>query len=162
MTTSRIDVTLSDLKATEKLGMVLASSLESGGVILLEGALGAGKTTLVQAICRHLGVMDCVTSPTYDLLHTYHSSHMTVHHVDGYRLTDPREWDVLDLPWPVTPQVVVLAEWGAVLREQYPDRLELCLASRGIETDREVELQAFGRDWCLRLNDIAKELQRGL
>lgn len=56
-------------------------------VILLEGDLGAGKTTLIQAICRHLGVEEPVTSPTFALINEYRTgADMPVYHMDMYRI----------------------------------------------------------------------------
>ncbi len=162
MTTSHLEVILGDLRATEKLGSALAFAVTNGGVILLEGPLGSGKTTLVQAICRQLGVTDSVTSPTYDLLHSYYLPHLTVHHVDGYRLLDPREWDVLDLPAPPTFKEVILAEWGAVLQEQYPDRLDIQLICEGATEVRHAQLRAIGPEWMRKLDAIAEGWRHGV
>jgi tRNA threonylcarbamoyladenosine biosynthesis protein TsaE len=80
-------------------------------VVTLRGELGAGKTTLAQAICRGLGVLEPVTSPTYAIVHAYAGRHGPVHHLDLYRLNDEREltnvgWDdILDAGG------VVLVEW---------------------------------------------------
>jgi tRNA threonylcarbamoyladenosine biosynthesis protein TsaE len=57
----------------------------------IDGDLGAGKTTLVQAFCRALGVTEAVSSPTFSLVHTYHSPAGPVHHLDLYRLQDMDE-----------------------------------------------------------------------
>lgn len=54
---------------------------------LIDGDLGAGKTTLVQAFCRALGVTEAVASPTFALAHTYRSPGGPVHHLDLYRLS---------------------------------------------------------------------------
>lgn len=65
-------------------------------VWLLEGAMGAGKTTLVRAICEQLGVQDNVASPTFSLVHEYAStSGEPVYHFDLYRIRSEEE--VLDL-----------------------------------------------------------------
>ena len=56
----------------------------------LTGELGAGKTTLVQAICRGYGVTDDVTSPTFALVHRYSAPRAPVYHLDLYRLRAPR------------------------------------------------------------------------
>lgn len=80
-------------------------------VITLDGDLGAGKTTLAQAICAGYGVVDDVTSPTFSIVHVYAAPKSTVYHVDLYRLTGPHElqnigWDDL-----VQSDALLLIEW---------------------------------------------------
>ena len=60
-------------------------------LLLLRGGLGAGKTTLVQALSRHLGVEDHVTSPTFSLINEYLAPSETVYHIDLYRLESLEE-----------------------------------------------------------------------
>src|SRR4051794_1501512 len=67
-------------------------------VVTITGELGAGKTTLAQAICRGYGVTDDVTSPTFSLVHRYSGTKSPVYHLDLYRLKSPDEltnigWD---------------------------------------------------------------------
>jgi len=80
-------------------------------VVALSGELGAGKTTLVQAICRGAGVAQEVTSPTFALVHEYAAPAFPVYHLDLYRLDRPDEltnigWDEI-----VTAPALVLVEW---------------------------------------------------
>ena len=72
-------------------GEALGRTLVAPAVIALHGDLGAGKTTLVQAICRGLGVTDEVTSPTFALVHEYTGASVPVFHLDLYRLEGPRD-----------------------------------------------------------------------
>jgi tRNA threonylcarbamoyladenosine biosynthesis protein TsaE len=61
-------------------------------VFLLSGGLGAGKTTLVQAICEHLGVVEEVVSPTYTIINEYRDGNgEPVYHADLYRLNSLQE-----------------------------------------------------------------------
>ena len=64
-------------------------------VVTLSGELGAGKTTLVQAICEGYGVSGEVTSPTFALVHEYEAPRSTVYHLDLYRLDRPDQLDAL-------------------------------------------------------------------
>jgi tRNA threonylcarbamoyladenosine biosynthesis protein TsaE len=80
-------------------------------LITLTGDLGAGKTTLAQAICDGYGVSEPVTSPTYALVHRYAAPQSPVYHVDLYRLDDPSQltnigWDDI-----LSDYALVIVEW---------------------------------------------------
>ena len=91
-------------------GEALGRALAPGEVVWLEGDLGAGKTTLVQAIVRGLGVAEPATSPTYDLVHRYQGPRGPVYHVDCYRLRRPE--DAADLDWEtLAAGDLLLVEW---------------------------------------------------
>ena len=92
-------------------GEELGSGLRPPVVLALTGDLGAGKTTLAQAICRGYGVRDEVTSPTFALVHQYESPRGTVHHVDLYRLDGPR--DLQNIGWDdlVRGNSLLIVEW---------------------------------------------------
>ncbi|MGQ0703231.1 MAG: tRNA (adenosine(37)-N6)-threonylcarbamoyltransferase complex ATPase subunit type 1 TsaE [Gemmatimonadales bacterium] len=79
------------------MGEELGRSLEAGEVVWLSGELGAGKTTLVQAMLRGMGAETPATSPTYALVHRYPTPQGPVYHVDCYRLRTPEE--AHDLDW---------------------------------------------------------------
>ncbi len=88
----------------------LGRSLEPGAVIWLEGDLGAGKTTMVKAIVRGLGVVELATSPTYSLVHRYQGRRGSVFHVDCYRLRTPEEARDLDWETLLTGDCILI-EW---------------------------------------------------
>ena len=85
--------TLDSLSATAQ---ALLHHAGSHRLWLFEGAMGAGKTTLIKALCAQLGVQDNVTSPTFSLVHEYATaSGEAVYHFDLYRIR--HEEEVLDL-----------------------------------------------------------------
>jgi tRNA threonylcarbamoyladenosine biosynthesis protein TsaE len=92
-------------------GEQLGQTLPPKSIVLLEGELGAGKTTLIQAIVRGLGVEVNATSPTYALVHRYEGRRGPVYHLDCYRLRHPDE--AADLDWETLIQEgdAVLIEW---------------------------------------------------
>ena len=100
---------LTETELTEE-GELLGRSLPPGSVLLFEGDLGAGKTTMVQAVARGLGVTQPATSPTYALVHHYHGRRGP----DCYRLRSPEE--AADLDWET-----LLREGDALLIE-WPER----------------------------------------
>lgn len=60
-------------------------------VLLFQGAMGAGKTTLIKALCEQLGVGDRVSSPTFSLVNEYQSPSGTIYHFDLYRIEQQQE-----------------------------------------------------------------------
>ena len=88
-------------------------------LVAVTGDLGAGKTTLVRAICRGYGVAEDVTSPTFALVHEYAAPRSRVYHLDLYRLEGPHE--LTNLAWDdlVTEHALVIVEWS----ERAGDRL---------------------------------------
>jgi tRNA threonylcarbamoyladenosine biosynthesis protein TsaE len=101
------------LRADElnQFGESIGRALKSPAVLGFSGELGTGKTTLVQAICRGLGATDPVTSPTYALVHRYHSPVGPVYHVDCYRLRSSAEARDLGLEEMIREGAIVLVEW---------------------------------------------------
>jgi tRNA threonylcarbamoyladenosine biosynthesis protein TsaE len=106
-------VELPTRRATVRLARNLAPLLAPGDLVVLSGALGAGKTFFVRAICRSLGLPERVrvTSPTFALVHE-HETKPEIAHADLYRLTKPEEVRELGLVHQRDDGRVVLVEWG--------------------------------------------------
>ena len=87
-------------------------------LLLLRGDLGTGKTTLVKGIAQELDAADAdeVTSPTFTLLHEYDGTQagrpVKLFHLDVYRLEGERQLETLGLDDLLTPDALVLVEWG--------------------------------------------------
>lgn len=79
---------LKDADATRDLGTLIGERLEAGILIALLGDLGAGKTTLTQALASALGIKEAVSSPTFLMLSEYHSGRLPLFHFDLYRLQE--------------------------------------------------------------------------
>ena len=92
-------------------GRDFGAALLAPGTIALSGELGAGKTTLVRAICEGYGVTDTVTSPTFALIHRYHSDRSPVFHIDLYRLSGARESAQLGIEEMFENFALILIEW---------------------------------------------------
>lgn len=101
-------VTLHELR---EWGHEFGRRLMAPAIVSLEGDLGAGKTTLAQAICRGVGIVEDVTSPTFALVNQYKGNRATVYHLDLYRLKGPD--DLTNLGWDdiVNSGDIVLVEW---------------------------------------------------
>ena len=115
---------------TRALGERLAALLRAGDLVVLSGALGAGKTTLAQGVGAAMGVRGRVSSPTFIIarVHPATADGPDLIHVDAYRLGSPEELDALDLDSSMADSVT-LVEWGRGKVEALSaDRLEITVA----------------------------------
>lgn len=85
-----------DVDATRRIGAALGRHAEAGDVVLLQGELGAGKTTFAQGFARGAGSEELVNSPTFVLVNEYRGR-LPIYHADLYRLDDAGEVERLDL-----------------------------------------------------------------
>jgi len=99
---------------TTDLGRWLARHLKPGGIVLLRGDLGAGKTTMVKGIAEgfQAAAAGDVTSPTFTLIHEYRGPQVTLYHIDLYRIDTQRELDTLALDDLMDEKHILLIEWG--------------------------------------------------
>jgi tRNA threonylcarbamoyl adenosine modification protein YjeE len=112
---------LPSLQETEHLGQRIAACLRGGDVLALRGELGAGKTSLINAIGESLGVAD-IASPSFSLAHEHvTNSGLRLVHIDAWRITSVDElaelgWD----DWIIDANTIICLEWA--------DRIEAALA----------------------------------
>jgi tRNA threonylcarbamoyladenosine biosynthesis protein TsaE len=108
-----IELSIPTPESMEQLGATIARQLDAGDLVLLNGELGAGKTTLTRGLGAELGVRGAVTSPTFVLARTHpRAAGAPLVHVDAYRLRSAMELDDLDIDF---EQSIVVVEWGAGL-----------------------------------------------
>lgn len=108
------------LDALTAWGREFGASLVAPRWITLAGDLGAGKTTLVQAIAAGLGITDSVTSPTYALVQSYASPKGTLHHLDLYRLRDASQLAQLGWYELLNERAIVCVEWPDRAGDELP------------------------------------------
>lgn len=103
---------------TAHAGRLLARLLQPGDVVTLTGDLGAGKTCLVKGVAAGLGVIEPVTSPTFNIL-VVHCGTLDLYHFDLYRLERAAELEDIDFWGTLEAGGVSFIEWG----ERYPEAL---------------------------------------
>ena len=104
-------LTTRSVPATWRLAAQLAARLPNGGVIALQGELGAGKTTFVQGLARALGITRPVTSPTFTLVCEYPGDRMLLVHMDLYRLRSPDDLLTIGFHEYLERKALVAVEW---------------------------------------------------
>ncbi len=115
---------------TIDLGKTIAAQFQGGDIILLEGDLGAGKTTITKGIAEYFGIEDTITSPTFTLMNIYEVESKkykvkSLIHIDTYRLED--ENDLIEIgveDYLGDPNTICLIEW--------PDKIEKLIQNKKV------------------------------
>ena len=135
-------IKINNLQDLAHFAKTLTARLQAGDLILLNGDLGAGKTTLSQMIGKQLGVKRNINSPTFNIIKSYKGTTLKFHHMDCYRL-DVREED-LGFEEYFEDHAVTVIEWSEFIQDLLPaEHLTINLAVTGEET-RELTLEASG------------------
>ena len=145
MSNGRI-VTVASAEDMREYGRALGAALQAGDVIMLNGPLGAGKTTFTQGIAQGMGVKERITSPTYVIAVTHRTPEGAPNlvHVDAYRLADFDEFDDIDLDSALDDSVIVI-EWGQGKAEPLSaDRLDISIERPTGAADKESVDDLFG------------------
>ena len=133
-------------KQTMAIAKKLAESLEPGMTLLLEGDLGAGKTTFTKGIGEGLGVKRIIKTPYYTIIREYQDGRLPLYHIDLYRL-DESEASELGLEEYFYGNGVTVVEWASIAPDELPkERLEIKLTPQ-LENiaHRDVEFRAVGK-----------------
>ncbi len=109
------------LESTESLANDFALRLRKGDVVLLNGDLGAGKTTFTQFVFRSMGVQDVVNSPTFAILKTY-QGRLTLHHFDTYRISTEEAIEAGFDEILNDRNSVIFVEWSENIAPLLPDK----------------------------------------
>ena len=129
-----------------------ARAADEGGVVHLEGDLGAGKTSFVRALLTACGVAGRIRSPTYSLVESYPLGARAAHHLDLYRIADPGELEWLGLADLTGRDDLFFVEWPRRGAGALPDAdLLLFLEHAGDRRNLRIEAaSARGARWLAR------------
>ena len=145
-----------DARETAAIGEALGRAAPDGALILLEGPLGAGKTTFAQGVGAGCGVREPVTSPTYNLILRYEGDRPFTH-VDLYRLGDASEMETLDLDAILAGSGVTCVEWPELLGDRHDApwarvRIE---PESGHAGPRRIRFELVGEEWEAAIASLA-------
>lgn len=132
----RKEIEVHSQQETEIVAERLAALLTPPDVVLLEGDLGAGKTTFTKALAKGLGVKRNVNSPTFTILKQYEGEQYAFNHLDVYRLADSDE----DIGWDEIfyGDAISVVEWAHLIEENLPEEyMEIRIIYSG-ETSRKM------------------------
>ena len=147
-----------DEKETKDIAAKLANWLEPGDLILLEGDLGAGKTTFTKGLATGLGIKRVIKSPTYTIIREYLDGRLPLYHMDVYRLEETGGMD-LGLEEYFEGEGVSIVEWAKFIPEDLPtEYLQIKLQPAGEDlTERMILFNPIGQRYTQLLNRFLTE-----
>lgn len=144
---------------TIELAKTLTNYLKPGMTLLLEGDLGAGKTTFSKGIGEGLGIKRIIKSPSYTIIREYQEGEYPLYHIDLYRLEEGEVSD-LGLEEYFDGSGITLVEWASIAPEDMPEeRLEIKLAvSADSINQRTIQFHPQGEQYKKIVEQLSKQL----
>lgn len=142
-------------KDTEKLAKKIAQFLKPQDIILLDGDLGAGKTTFTKGLALGLGIKKNVKSPTFTIVREYHEGRLPLYHMDVYRLEDASADDI-GLDEYFNGDGVSVVEWSQFIDDELPNEYLIIHIIKDEQNDdqRKIVIEAKGE----RYQELLAEL----
>lgn len=128
-------------------GQEFANTLKGGGIVLLHGELGAGKTTLTKGIALGLGIDDDIVSPTFSIMNIYEiknpkSKILNLIHIDTYRLE--KEDDLIEIgveDYLGRPDTITIIEWPEKIEKLLKDKKVVNVMIEHVDEGRKIEIK---------------------
>ncbi len=134
-----INYTLDDVEAVAKQILDLSASK----IILFEGEMGVGKTTLIKTLVKLLGSDDMVSSPTFSLVNQYIGKDHDIYHFDLYRVNDEEELYNFGIETYIYSDSFVFVEWPDLLKPLLQDSFTIVKIELSENTARELSVTNF-------------------
>lgn len=114
-----LEVKVNSANETQALAQHLAKFLQAGDVLLLDGELGAGKTTFTKGLAEGLGIKRNIKSPTFTIIREYQEGRLPLYHMDVYRLEETGGMD-MGLEEYFEGNGVSVVEWSQFVNSELP------------------------------------------
>lgn len=114
--------------------------IEKYKIVLFNGSMGAGKTTLISALCKHLGSKDDISSPTFSIVNEYQSNIGKIYHFDFYRIESLEEAFDIGVEEYLFSDDYCFIEWAEKITELLPNQYLIVNISSISETERQLEI----------------------
>ncbi|MCD9067325.1 tRNA (adenosine(37)-N6)-threonylcarbamoyltransferase complex ATPase subunit type 1 TsaE [Staphylococcus pasteuri] len=138
-------INIKDKDEMKQFANQLVELIEPNDLILLNGDLGAGKTTLTQFIGLAMGVTRTINSPTFNIIKSYKGTNLKLHHMDCYRLEDSEE----DLGFDeyFEDEALTVIEWSQFIKDLLPKEALVINIKVIDESQRQITLEAEGNHY---------------
>lgn len=138
-------LTLTNRDATIALGKKIGQQLVAGDVLVLDGDLGAGKTTFTKGLAAGLEIPDIIKSHTFTIIHEYQDGRLPLYHMDAYRLENGGAED-LGLEEYFDGDGVSVVEWAEFVEDELPaDFLAIHFKRTDDDNTRVLEFEPHGQ-----------------
>ncbi|WP_281846478.1 tRNA (adenosine(37)-N6)-threonylcarbamoyltransferase complex ATPase subunit type 1 TsaE [Olleya namhaensis] len=132
-----IQYTLNDVEAVAK---TLLETVDSK-IILFEGEMGVGKTTLIKTLIKLLGSNDVVSSPTFSIVNEYIAENQSIYHFDLYRIEDEDELYDFGIDTYIYNNNFVFVEWPELLKPLIQDKYSVVKITLSENTSRTISIE---------------------
>ena len=147
---------LTNRDATIALGKKIGQQLVAGDVLVLDGDLGAGKTTFTKGLAAGLEIPDIIKSPTFTIIHEYQDGRLPLYHMDAYRLENGGAED-LGLEEYFDGDGVSVVEWAEFVEDELPaDFLAIHFKRTGDDNTRILEFEPHGQHFDQIVKSVVK------
>ncbi|MCC4421499.1 tRNA (adenosine(37)-N6)-threonylcarbamoyltransferase complex ATPase subunit type 1 TsaE [Limosilactobacillus reuteri] len=149
-------LTLTNRDATISLGKKIGQQLVAEDVLVLDGDLGAGKTTFTKGLAAGLEIPDIIKSPTFTIIHEYQDGRLPLYHMDAYRLENGGAED-LGLEEYFDGDGVSVVEWAEFVEDELPtDFLAIHFKRTGDDNTRILEFEPHGQHFDQIVKSVVK------
>lgn len=157
-----MEITVKSLEDTKKIAEFLGRRLEKEDVILLDGDLGAGKTTFTQTLAKSAGIEGAVNSPTFSIVNEYESAKGGFYHFDLYRIEEEEELFDIGFEEYFSKEGIIVIEWAEKFIQEIPQPYLTIYITKEDESSRVFEISGAGRRWDLFLEELREYADSGL